>query len=555
MKKLRTKIGLWFVAVMTGLVGIVNLISTVTPSLPNRVLLLQEIFPFEVRASSHISAAVAGFILLTLASRLLRRKRVAWILTIVLLLISIASNLIKGLDIEESLLSLGLLILLIAMRDLFTAQSDRPSIAQGVRVLLGALVFTIAYGVAGFFLMDKQYSVQFDLPTALWQTLTIFFTADNAGLEPTTRFGSFFINSIYIVGASTLTYAIWMLLRPVLLRTTATEEETERAKEIIQQWGHSSLARFCLLPDKSYYFSPTGKTVIAYVAKGKSAIALGDPIGSPEDLKDAIIGYQEFCRRNDWYPAFYQTLPDNIDIYRTLGFRILKIGEEAIIDLKSFTLQGKAGRHLRPSVNKFQKLGYQVKFYPPPIDPELLDELKIISDEWLKEMEGAEKQFSLGWFDRDYLGSCEIAVVENQTGRAFAFANVVPEYQLNEVTIDLMRKRTAAEKGTMDFLFISMFDHYQSSSYDSFNLGLSALSGVGESKDAPRLEKALNYLYEHLNRFYNFKGLHGFKEKFSPRWSPRYLIYPNLTSLPDVVVTLVRADSGDRLLDYFKPGS
>ena len=553
MEKSRTKIGLWIVALMTGLVGVVNLISAVTPSLPSRVLLLKDIFPFEVRAGSHIFAAVTGFILLTLASRLLRRKKVAWILTVILLLISIASNLIKGLDIEESLLSAGLLILLIIMRKSFTAQSDRPSIAQGVRVLLGSLIFTLAYGMTGFFLMNKQYSVQFDLPTAFNQTLAIFFTADNAGLEPTTRFGRFFVNSIYIVGASTLTYAIWMLLRPVLLLSAATETERQQAREIIEQYGHSSLARFCLLPDKSYYFSPS-KTVIAYVAKGKSAIALGDPIGSPEDLKDALIGYKEFCAKNDWYPAFYQTLPENLDIYRSLGWRTLKIGEEAIIDLKTFTLEGKAGRHLRPSINKFQKLGYRVKFYQPPISDDLLTELKTISDEWLQEVEGAEKQFSLGWFDRDYLRDCSIAVVELE-GLALAFANVVPEYQINEITIDLMRKRTNTEKGIMDFLFISMFWHYKEAGYDSFNLGLSALSGVGETKDSPRLEKGLNYLYEHLNRFYNFKGLHRFKEKFSPQWSARYLIYPSLPTLPDVVVSLIRADSGDRLLDYFKPGS
>ena len=553
--KTSNKLGLWIIALMTGLVGVVNLVSAVTPSLPRRVALLQETFPFEIRAGSHIFGAVTGFILLTLASRLLRRKRAAWVLTIVLLLLSIISNLLKGLDVEESLLSFALLILLVVMRDNFTAQSDRPSMAQGVGVLAGALIFTLAYGVAGFFLMDRQYSVEFDLFTALTQTLAIFFTADNAGLEPTTRFGRFFIDSIYIVGASTLTYAVLMLLRPVLLRTNATEDERRQAQTLVEQYGHSSLARFCLLPDKSYYFSPTGKTTIAYVAKGKSAIALGDPIGAKEDLETAIAGYQEFCDRNDWHPAFYQTLPENLTLYRRHGFQTLKIGEEAVIDLKTFTTQGKAGKSLRPSVNKFQKLGYQVKFYELPIADELLAELKIISDEWLEEMEGAEKQFSLGWFDYDYLRGCEIAVVESEQGKAVAFANVVPEYQVNEITIDLMRRCSDAEKGVMDFLFISMFQHFKSSGYDSFNLGLSALSGVGATKDSPRLERGLNYLYEHLNRFYNFKGLHGFKEKFNPRWESRYLIYPSLAALPDVVVSLVRADSGDRLLDYFKPGS
>ena len=81
------------------------------------------------------------------------------------------------------------------------------------------------------------------------------------------------------------------------------------------------------------------------------------------------------------------------------------------------------------------------------------------------------------------------------------------------------------------------------------------MSGLKENRQSPRLEGSLNYLYEHLNRFYNFQGLHGFKDKFNPRWESRYLIYPSLPALPDVVVALIRADSGDRLLDYFKPGA
>ncbi len=128
-----------------------------------------------------------------------------------------------------SYLPVVLLVLLLILRKDFTARSDRPSIAQGVRVLIGL--------------------------------------------------------------------------------------EREQALSIIKQHGRSSLAHFCLLPDKSYYFSPTGKTAIAYVAKGRGASTLGDPIGAAEDLKDAIIGYKEFCDRNNWYPAFDRTLPDNLDLY------------------------------------------------------------------------------------------------------------------------------------------------------------------------------------------------------------------------------------------------
>lgn len=551
----RQRIGLWTASILTAMVGVVNLISAVTPNSPRRTELIEQFVPFDIRVGGHFFAAISGFILLTLAVNLLRRKRVAWLLTVGLLIVTIISHLIKGLDYEESLLAGVLLAQLILMRNVFTAQSDRPSITQGIRVLIGALLFTLAYGTVGFFLLDRQYTVNFDLPEALLQTLAMFFTADNAGLEPTTRFGQFFADSVYFVGASTLAYALFMLLRPVLLRNHTLEVERKRAKEIVEQYGKSSLARFTLFDDKTYYFSPSGKSFISYVAKGRGAIALGDPIGPLEERQEVIVGFQLFCEKNDWYPAFYQTLPDDLDIYKSLGYRTVQIGEEAIVDLHSFTLQGKANQNLRNALNRLTKSGHQVKFYQPPIANELLKELRSVSDEWLKMMQGAEKKFSVGWFDYDYLRECEIMVVHTPEGAISAFANVVSEYQKNEITIDLMRRRTEIEKGTMEFLFVSMFQHFQQLKYDGLNLGLSALSGVGETQNSPNLEKVLKYLYDHLNKFYNFKGLHTFKDKFSPRWEPRYLVYPNLAALPNTVVALVRADSGDRLLDYFKPGA
>ncbi|BCX06798.1 MAG: hypothetical protein KatS3mg066_0657 [Fischerella sp.] len=273
----RQRIGLWTASILTAMVGVVNLISAVTPNSPRRTELIEQFVPFDIRAGGHFFAAISGFILLTLAANLLRRKRVAWLLTVGLLIVTIISHLIKGLDYEESLLAGVLLAQLILMRNVFTAQSDRPSITQGIRVLIGALLFTLAYGTVGFFLLDRQYTVNFDLPQALLQTLAMFFTADNAGLEPTTRFGQFFADSIYFVGASTLAYALFMLLRPVLLRNHTLEVERKRAKEIVEQYGKSSLARFTLFDDKTYYFSPSGKSFIGYVAKGRGAIALGDP--------------------------------------------------------------------------------------------------------------------------------------------------------------------------------------------------------------------------------------------------------------------------------------
>jgi phosphatidylglycerol lysyltransferase len=182
----------------------------------------------------------------------------------------------------------------------------------------------------------------------------------------------------------------------------------------------------------------------------------------------------------------------------------------------------------------------------------MLRELNSISDEWLSSRAASEMKFSLGWFDEAYLNTCPILMVRDREGFIEAFANIVTEFQNNGVAVDLMRHRAHIESGLMDFLFASLLIWAKEQKYSTFNLGLSALSGVGEhSGDAP-IERALHYIYNNVNRFYNFRGLHSFKEKFHPIWSPRYLIYPGQVNLPAVSVALFRATYGSEVWSFLR---
>ena len=537
--------GVRFAAILVALMGVVNVLSAVTPALSDRIKYLDSFSPFEVSHGGHLTASLAGFALLMLAGNLARRKRVAWLLTLCLLGISAISHLVKGLDYEEAILAGSMMIMLWQMRTHFHADSDRPSIRQGFWTLAGALLFTLAYGVAGFFLLDRHYSINFGFWAALRQTVVMFTQFYDPGLVSITRFGKFFSDSIYIVGAVTLGYAGLMLLRPVFLRESATERERVQARETVEKFGRSSLARFLLFNDKRYLFSPGG-SVIGYALVGRRAVALGDPIGPLEDRLPAIMNFNTQCQRNDWQPVYYQTLPETLGLYKQAGLDEICIGNEGIVDLETFTLEGKAAKPLRAPINKLTNAGYKFIVHQPPIPEELLEELRTISDEWLTFMHGSEKKFSLGWFDDEYVRNSPIGAVHTPEGWVSAFANFVPEYQLNEITIDLMRRRHEIENGTMEFLFVSLFQWAKTQGYQSFNLGLSSLSGVGEHAGDPAIERVMHWVYENINQFYNFKGIHSFKEKFHPAWSPRYLIYPGAANLASSWLAVVQASSGEK---------
>ncbi|MEI7847279.1 MAG: phosphatidylglycerol lysyltransferase domain-containing protein [Chloroflexota bacterium] len=535
------------IAVLTGLMGLVNLVSATFPALRDRLVLLEPILSLEVRRGSHLTADLAGFALLLLAESLWRRKQVGWLLATIVLVISSVSHLLKGLDYEEASLAGLLLLLLLTNRHRFHAHSDLPSIRRGVLVLIAAILFTLLYGTTGFFLLDRHFKVSYEFLSAARQTFVMFTQFYDPGLQPITGFGRYFGDSIYMVAAVTFAYSLILLASPVLVRESASLQQRARAKEIVEVWGCTSMARFTLLPDKAYFFSQGG-SMLAYAPKGRVALVLGDPIGPEVDFTAALQAFKAHCAQNDWLAAFYLLPPDHLEIYKANGFDALMIGQEAIVDLESFSLEGKAGKEFRTTLNKMERLGYRAEMHLPPIPDELLQNLRNVSNEWLTNMHGSEIKFATGWFDDDYVRSSPVMTISTPDGVLSAFANVIPEYTRSGFAVDLMRRRSQIENGTMDFLFIALLRWAKEQGAASFSLGLSALSGLGEQSEDLVIERALRYIYENVSRFYNFKGLHAFKEKFHPEWQARYLVYPGLPNLPLVGTAVVRANNGDNFV-------
>ena len=542
------------VALLTAAMGVVNVISAVLPSMRDRLRLLRllgEYSPFSIRAGGHLVSALAGFALLLLSVSLWRRKQLGWLLTLLILIISVPVHLLKGFDYEEATLAALLAGLLIYLRPNFHARSDPPSVRQGLLILLAALAFTVIYGVIGFYFLDRHFKVSFGFWSALRQTIVMFTQFYNPGLQPVTGFGRYFVASIYVISAVTIGYALLMLLRPVLGRRSQTEEERSRAWEIVRAHGRTSLARYALLDDKLFFFTPAG-SLISYVVKDRVALVLGDPIGPNDDFEGAISSFQDFCSKNDWLPAFYQVSSTHIEAYKSREFHIIPIGHEAIVDLGCFTLDGSQNKTLRNSYNKMVRLGYHHDVIQPPYSARMLRELKFVSDDWLTAHRATELRFSLGWFDQAYLNTCPILLVRDREGFIAGFANLVTEFQANEIAIDLMRYLQHGESGLMDFLFVSLFQWAREQGFSTFNLGLSALSGVGEQSDDPIVERALNFIYQNVDRFYNFRGLHSFKEKFHPTWSERFLVYPAMSNLPAISAAIFRASFGGEPLSLIR---
>jgi phosphatidylglycerol lysyltransferase len=334
-----------------------------------------------------------------------------------------------------------------------------------------------------------------------------------------------------------LFFASAKLLRPTPAEITLPNpEELARANTIIAKYPYT-YAHLALLRDKSLLFNSSATAFIMYGIEGRSWVAMGDPVGPYEERRELAWKFREMGEYHDGWTVFYQVRPENLDIYLELGLNLLKIGEEARVRLAEFSLTGKKHKSLRGSVNRIEKQGCHFEIIQPESVPALLPQLKTVSDSWLASKNTREKGFSLGFFKEAYLVGCPIATVrQNET--VVAFANLWLGDEKEELSLDLMRYLGDAPHGIMDYLFTKLMLWGKEQGYVWFNLGMAPLAGLQSRSLAPTWNRFGAMVFGYGERFYNFQGVHQFKDKFNPLWEPRYLAVPDGIALPRILANL-----------------
>jgi len=527
------------IALVTLASGLINIQSVISPSLPERLAKLEQIFPLEFAHLARFLTLLIGFALVVSSINIFKRKKRAFYLVSAMAALSVIFHLTKGLDYEEATVSLVVLALLIFAHKNFTVKSSIPSLKWGLLRLVAAATMALGYGVAGFWYLDHhQFGITFHWRDAIAETLKYLALVGDPRLIPHTHYAAWFLDSLYVMTVTALVYSLYALYRPVLYQFRTHPHESHQAKAIVAGHGRSGLDYFKYWPDKSYFFSPTQDTVIAYRVGNHFAIALADPVGPEDKIEEIVRQFMAFCDENDWDLGFHQTLPDFLPIYEKLGFRKLKIGDSAIIDLSQFNLAGKERKEFRYKVNKMEASGIGFSWHEPPITAEILSQLKEVSDQWLQIPGRRERQFTLGLFDEDYVKATPIVAATDTNGRVLAFVNIIPSYRKGEATIDLMRRRTDAPNGIMDYLFIKLFLRLKELGYQRFDMGMAPMSGIQEEEEATIEEKAIQFFFQHLNFFFSYRGLWQYKAKFANSWEPRYSIYKSPLDLPKMALAL-----------------
>jgi phosphatidylglycerol lysyltransferase len=325
---------------------------------------------------------------------------------------------------------------------------------------------------------------------------------------------------VLIAGAA----GLWTLLRPAQTRVARpTPEELARAVAIVEAQDRAD-ANLVRMGDKALLMSPEGDAFIMYGRRGRSWIALYDPVGLAEQRVELVWRFVELADAQGGRAAFYQVRPDALPLYIDAGLQPLKLGEAARVRLSAFELKGKARQPLRTAVNRAEREGITFELLRPEEVPPVLPELEEVSRLWLEQHKAREKAFSLGAFDLSYVASQPVAVVRGADRRVIAFATLLDTPRARtDMSVDLMRHRPDMPPGTMDFLFTRLLMMAKEQGYAFFDLGMAPLSGLAVHRLAPIWYRLGGLVFHRGERFYNFRGLRAFKEKFDPVWEPRYL--------------------------------
>jgi phosphatidylglycerol lysyltransferase len=519
----------WPVRLVSAIVfvsGLIAVLEVLFIRLPNR---FEAFLPLDSDLFGRFFGLFAGFLMVYFAGQLNLRKRLAWWIAFVA---SIALVLGHALFVRDTLglvLPSVTLLLLALYREQFVVKAELRSVRQGLRLLLLCAVVALAYGSIGFTRLaprDFARPHRASIVEGASRTIREFALVGNSDLSSHSRRAYWFLNSLDLLGGVSMAFAFYSLFRPLAYRYRTLPGERMRARELIGRYGTSSEDEFKLWPeDKAYFFGKDGQSTLAYRVDHGVALVLGEPIGPLEVWPALLAEFRIFCRLHDWAITLIYVPPAHIELFEAAGLRALKIGEDAVVDTATFAGDTIRSKHWRGLTNKFKRSEHSFEVLEAPQSPEVLAAALSVTKAWLSVGGRRERGYGLGYHDNAYLRRNRLYLVRDKEGRLVAFANGIISHNPDQETIDLMRYRPGGETGVMDFLLGQIILHLHADGVKEFGLGLAPLAGVGHGPDKTLEERVISLASRLGVGGFAYEGLRRFKNKFEPRWEPRYLVY------------------------------
>jgi lysyl-tRNA synthetase, class II len=497
----------FFLALGAAAAGVLGLISGLTPEFADRYDIVRGVLPPGLPEAARILTLAFGLALIWLSRGLARRKRRAWQLAVVIVAGSAAAHLAKGLDVEEASITILLLAALWRYRGEYTAPGEPAVLRPLARVL-------VALGLVGALATVRVTAhLSDDLDTAL-----------------------------LVLGVVLTFRALYLWLRPMEGEETHSDEERRQARRVLRAQGRDSLAYFSLRRDKSYIFSPTRRTFLAYRVVHGTALQSGDPIGEPEEMEDLLTEFRRIAHASGWRVAALGTSEELVPLYRAHGFHTIYLGDEAIVRPADFSLDGRPIRKVRQSVSRLHKAGYRVRVLRvADVDADLRSEIASVSAEWRGR--SPERGFTMAmdalW---DYPESV-LVLAESPDGAVGGFLHLVPSPACDGWSLATMRRRRSTPNGLMEFLITEAIAWGRDRNVSEISLNFAVFAeALGADDEAPARLRLFRMFLLRFDRFFQLERLYAFNRKFFPEWRPRYVCFERWLDAPLVALAYLHVE-------------
>jgi len=529
------------------LIGVVGLASSSSRSFHRNVRLIKSTFPKGVLDLATAAGIIVGVLLIVLSFALSRRNHVAYLLTQLLLFVSVVLSFIKGLDLVQGLGSLILFVALFLIRQEFYAKPVRRLITRGLLVFGQLILLSFAIGIALIVAPDRLFGGEVTFPNML---LTVLHGL--VGIAGPVRFIShreqdIFNYSMAGLGLLTVMAPILTLLQPSPPKPRMSPEDEAGIRGLLAEFGdRDSVGYFALREDKSVVWSNTRKAAITYRVVAGCALVSGDPIGNPDAWPQAMRAFLDLAIRNGWTPAAIGCSEESGEIWvREADMTALEIGDEAIVHVDEYDPDNPRYRNVRQSVRRILKQNYTTEIFRTS---EMTKEMRLLLTEDSKKWRGAatERGFMMGLgriADDDEPDLLIVTALKD--GQVMALLQYVP-WGAKGLSLDLMRRSPQADSGVNELMIDATIRYAREHEITRISLNFAAFRSVferGAQLGAGPVIRSWRGILLFMSRWLQMESLFRFNSKFRPEWVPRYIMFRKNADLPKIGLATMRAEA------------
>jgi len=519
-------------AVGCAVVGLINIASALTPDISWRGHLLLSFEPVETIRLFHALALPFGTALLLVSPYLLKRRRRALQAAIGLMLALGLFDLLKGLDFEETVITWTAAAVLYAGRGAFAVRHDPITLRSAVwRVpLLSAGVLALA-AVAAWVSAGHPSLATIVRETGdllAWQRGPLAFEAHTALHH---QF-AWIPLGVHMLEIATLLTAAYVIFRPIAApRRLPDHAARQRAATLVREHGSDTLSFFKLRGDKHYFFSEDQRAFVGYRIENGVLLLSGDPVGPEDAIRPLLAQLGTFSARRGLKLGAVGASEGICPLYERMGLHTLYLGDEAIVDLTKFSLQGRPIRKVRQSVTRLQKAGYEAELHDlEALDPGTIAEIEMVIE--VGRQGAPERGFSMAM---DSIGGAAVrdtmvVLARDDQGAIRGVLHFVPCYGRDAVSLSFMRRDPDTPNGLTEFLVARAAELLRDRGLHEMSLNFAAFAKWLHSPSG-WLERTLGRIVALGNPFFQIESLYRFNAKFFPRWEPRYLVYEGTLGL------------------------